>query len=195
MFAIPGLLSLLLFIYARPLEFIPLLKGLPLLYVCFGLALFGLVIDLRLHRNRALIAPQLGWALAFALWCIFTLALKQPAQLPSALVDLSISLVFFVLTAHSVQSFRALEAVMATVLVLVIFLASIGVHQGLAPFGCHVLDAAALANGDAIGMYDGRECVTTRECFDNDAETRSGKYQPLRRCAWDTVQINRQELY
>ena len=41
MFAIPGIIALVVFIYARPQEFFEHLQVVPLLYLFFGLALYG----------------------------------------------------------------------------------------------------------------------------------------------------------
>src|SRR4051812_32451515 len=98
MFAIPGLLLLVLFIYVRPLEIIEPLRGTPLLYIFFALALFGLVLDLRLRKNRALLTPQFLWVATFAIWCLFTLSIRQPSQLLRGGVDLGICIVFYLLT-------------------------------------------------------------------------------------------------
>ena len=45
MFAIPGIIALVVFIYARPQEFFEHLQAVPLLYLFFGLALYGALVD------------------------------------------------------------------------------------------------------------------------------------------------------
>ncbi len=72
-----------------------------------------------------------------------------------------ISFTVYYLLAHGVQRFRALEAVCATMLLLALFCSFVGVHQGLAPRRCMVLDPHA---GDASGVFDGRPCETYHEC-------------------------------
>ena len=57
MFAIPGILGLLLFIYVRPQEIVPALARVPFLYLFLALSLFGLMIDLRLRVTK----PQTNW--------------------------------------------------------------------------------------------------------------------------------------
>lgn len=63
MFAIPGILALFVFLYARPHEFWWALQGVPLLHVVLGLAVFGLVVDLRLRLTMRIYQRLLSWAL------------------------------------------------------------------------------------------------------------------------------------
>src|SRR5687768_4874338 len=100
MFSIPGIVLLLIFIFVRPQEFIPGLKSVPLLYIFFGLAVIGWVLDLRLLRSRPLIAPQLGWVVLFFLWGLVTLGVRAPAQLPKEIVELAIPIGLFIVIAH-----------------------------------------------------------------------------------------------
>src|SRR5688572_13309653 len=78
MFVLPGLLALIVFIYARPFDFIPALKGVPFLYLFFGLAVFGYLVDLRQGKTDLRSTPHLGWVAAFTLWCFFTAGVKAP---------------------------------------------------------------------------------------------------------------------
>ena len=57
--------------------------------------------------------------------------------------------------------------VATTALVFVLFLAAVGVYQGLAPFGCHVVDGQS---EDAAGSYDGRRCDTVDDCRGPDID-------------------------
>ncbi|MSP61030.1 MAG: O-antigen ligase domain-containing protein [Myxococcales bacterium] len=167
MFAIPGILALLLFIFVRPLEFLPALRALPMLYICFGVALFGFVIDLKLRRSRPAPTPQLGWVALFYLWCLATLAIRARGVLVPQAIDLAISISLYLLIAHAVQTFRAFQVVAGMLLALTLYLSFVGVHQGLAPFGCI---SVTYGGGDVTGEYDGRTCTRDRECYDGDPE-------------------------
>ena len=90
MFAIPGIVLLLAFLYTRPQEFIAELRSVPLLYVFFGLAVLGWAIDLRLRRTRPAAVPQLPWVIAFYFWAIFTVAIRRGDAVLSMAVDLGI---------------------------------------------------------------------------------------------------------
>src|SRR5437016_13403890 len=111
MFAIPGILALLVLIHVRPQEFLLSLRALPLLYLFLGLAFFGYALDLRLRRSRLRPSPQLRWVIYFFLWCAMTVVVRARDQLPSILLGLTISLIFYVVIAHAVQTFRAFEVV------------------------------------------------------------------------------------
>jgi O-Antigen ligase len=169
MFAIPGIVLLLVFIYVRPQEFIAPLRALPLLYLFFGLAMFGFAVDLKLRRIRPMLTPQLGWAVLFFGWCMLTLVVRDPSKLPRNGLELGISIISYLLIGHAVQTFRTFQLVVGTLLAVTLFLSLVGVNQGLAPFGCHVIDTSH--PGDlSVGKYDGRPCENERECLRDDPE-------------------------
>lgn len=169
MFAIPGIVLLLVFIFLRPQEFIAPLRALPLLYLFFGLAIFGFGVDLKLRRIRPMLTPQLGYAALFFGWCMLTLAVRAPGKIPHSALDLGISIILYLLIGHGVQTFRAFQLVVGTLLAVTLFLSVTGVNQGLAPFGCHVIDMSI--PGDlSVGVYDGRPCENERECLRDDPE-------------------------
>lgn len=167
MFAIPGIVLLLVQAYTRPQEFIEPIRELPFLYLFLGLALFGYAVDLRLRRTRPIAAPQLPWVLLFGLWALFTVGHRLPSEINTFAIDIAIPLTFFFLLAHAVQSFRGLAILTGTVLVIALFLAGVGVHQGLSPYGCIQLDPSA---ADESGVWDGRSCASARDCNGGDAE-------------------------
>ena len=49
MFSLPGILGLVTFLFVRPQEVWTGLQVLPLIYLFFGLAVFGMVVDFRLR--------------------------------------------------------------------------------------------------------------------------------------------------
>src|SRR2546425_1143530 len=108
MFAIPSISLLILFIYLRPQEFIPTLQSVPLLYLFFGLALYGLVVDLKLRRTRPMASPMLPWVVAFFVWCIVTLVVREPSRIAGTGLSILVALILYFLVAHGIQSFRAL---------------------------------------------------------------------------------------
>lgn len=169
MFAIPGIVLLIVFIYIRPQEFVPILRAVPLLYLFFALAIFGFIVDLRLRRIKPMLTPQFFWVFAFFAWCMVTLVLRAPAQIPHGALEVGISIILYLLIGHGVQTFRAFQLVVGTLLAVTIFLAAVGVHQGFQPFGCHVIDTSN--PGDlSVGVYDGRPCENERECLQGDPE-------------------------
>ncbi len=168
MFAIPGILLLLVFIYIRPQEFISPLRALPLLYLFFALAIFGFGVDLKLRRIKPMLTPQIGFVGLFFLWCVTTLAIRAPAQIPHEALWVGVSIILYLLIGHGVQTFRGFQLVVGTLLAIVLFLSAVGVHQGFAPFGCHVIDASS--GKMDVGVFDGRPCENERECLRGDPE-------------------------
>lgn len=174
MFAIPGIVALIGLIYARPQEFVEPLQTVPLLYICFALAVFGGAIDLKLQNAKLLPAPALPWALAFVAWAMVTVLFTAPRTIHLKLLELGISFALFLVVAHGAQSFRSLALVSASVVAMVLFVSSIGIEQGFADTGCVLVDETQ--TGDRVsGNYDGRPCETNAECYLGDAEP-GGQY-------------------
>ena len=161
MFALPGILFTIFIIYLRPQEVFTDLARIPLLYILLGLSLFGLALDLKLRLSRPAAAPQLTLVLLYILWCGVTLVVNvTPDVAFSGIIDTMIPLVLYLIVAHGVQTFRALQTVAVLILAICLFLAYIGVDQRFGPRGCHALTVGS----DRDGVYDGRECETKREC-------------------------------
>ncbi len=169
MFAIPGTLALIVFIYVRPQEVFTGLQRLPLLYLFFALAIFGLLVNLRLRVSRPRLVPQTPWVIALWLWSVLTVAVNAPQFVYGAVIETAIPVILFLVIAHSVQSFRAFQVVAALLLALVIFLAALGVQQGTASWGCVQLDPSGPSDLSS-GQPDGRACVTDRMCYGGDFE-------------------------
>jgi len=169
MFALPGIIALIAFIYARPQEFFSSLQSVPFLYLFFFLALFGLVLDLRVGYSRLRRTPHLLWVGLFYAWCMVTAAIQVPSQLLSFVISLAISIALYLVIAHGIQSFKGLELVTSAVLGMVLFVAAVGVHQGFSDEQCVVVDEAVVGD-QTTGKPDGRPCETPRECYVGDAE-------------------------
>jgi len=169
MLAIPGIIALIIFIYARPQEFFEQLRVVPWLYAFFGLASFGALLDLRVKNARLYATPQLPWVLLFFCWASLTVLIRAPAAALEHIVGLAICVALFVLIGHGVQSFRALHLVAGAVLAMVLLVCAVGAHQGFAPTGCVVVDQSNPSD-TATGRPDGRPCITPRSCYVGDAE-------------------------
>jgi O-antigen ligase len=166
MFALPGLVALVFFIYVRPQEFVTWLAKTPLLYGALGLAVFGAVLDVRLRMSRLAVTPQLRWVIAFYLWCLFTLLLRAPREI-AAILQLSIAVSLFFVLSHAVQTFKSFQVVAATLLGVGLFVAAVCVHQGTSDFGCvrYVEESEK-----STGVHDGRPCELPEDCMRGDAE-------------------------
>lgn len=167
MFALPGILLLLVFVYVRPQEFLEQVRAIPFLYLFCALAAFGLAVDLKLRISRPTMTPHLPWVIGFLVWCIITLLVRAPDRALGGAIDLAIPVTLYALLAHGIQSFKALQLASLTVLLLVLFVAGVGVHQGFQPFNCMAID---WQSGGEEAHADGRPCVKPRDCEGEGAE-------------------------
>jgi hypothetical protein len=169
MFAIPGIIALVVFIYARPQEFFEHLQVVPLLYIFFALALWGALVDVRTGNLRVSATPQFSWVIAFFVYASFTVLVRAPIGAFGHITGLAICVALYLLVAHGVQTFRVLHVVAGAVLVMVLFVCGVGAHQGFSPTGCVVIDET-IPGDNAVGKPDGRPCETSRSCYLGDPE-------------------------
>ena len=168
MFILPGVLGLVFLIFVRPFEFIEVLQTIPMLYLAFGLAIFGYAVDVRLGFSDVRPAPQLLWAGLFFVWCIITGLVKAPGAVMGDVFRIAIGLILFYLVAHGVRTFRMFEILAASVLACSLFVCAICVHQGYSPRQCIALSATE--GRLSTGTPDGRECAEQEACYGPQAE-------------------------
>lgn len=169
MFAIPGLVLLVLFDYFKPQEYVPLLRGLPLLHAFTALAVLGVVVDLRLGLSRLVPSPQLALTILFVGWSVLTAAPSGSRVLATQAWELLVPVTLYLLVGHAIQTFRALNVMMGLVLAIGLAIAFVGTHQGFAPWRCHRVD---YASGERMAVSDGRPCaeLDASVCYAGDAE-------------------------
>lgn len=155
-------------IFVRPFEFIPALQGIPMLYMAFGLAVFGYAVDVRLGFSDVRPTPQLLWAGLFFVWCIITGVVKAPGALLDEAIGLTIALTLFYLVAHGVRTFKMFEILAAGVLACSLFVCAVCVHQGFADKQCIAL--APNEGRMSPGRADGRLCEQPEACYGPAAE-------------------------
>jgi O-antigen ligase len=141
----------------------------PLLYVFFALAMFGVAMDLNLRNVRIRSSPLLPWIAVFFLWSVATVVVHAPGSAIAAITEIAICVALYLLIAHGIQTFRALHVVAGTVLAMVILVCFVGVHQGLAPMGCVIVDQSSQSDTTA-GTPDGRPCDSVRACYLGEVE-------------------------
>lgn len=168
MFAIPGIVCLILFILVRPQEFILPLQRVPFLHLFTGLAILGWVIDVRLRRLQPVSVPTLPLVVAFLAWAIIGTAVNAPEQLLGRGVELGILFALYAVIAHGVQKFRTFQIVAGTVVSACLLITVVCFHQGIADKQC----IAGQEGSDVaiIGTPDGRSCAMAAECLGPDAE-------------------------
>jgi hypothetical protein len=136
MFATPGILALLFFVYIRPQEIFRPLGQIPLLYILVTVALVGVALDFRLGYSRPRRNPMLPWIAAHLAWNVVTMAVQARHALQPEGITLTVSLVIFLVLSQGVQSFRSLATVGLGMLGVSLFIVFIGLHQAFAPLGC-----------------------------------------------------------
>jgi hypothetical protein len=161
MFAIPGILALVAFIYVRPQEFIEGLRSFPFLYIFLGLTVFGLAVDLRQRLLKPQVAPQLGYVIAFLLWSLLSLAVRGTEDFAPGF-QLVIAAVLYLVVSHGVQSFKGFQTVALGVLACATLIAVVTVHEGSASYQCIEVDEHS--TDFTSGKPDGRPCTERASC-------------------------------
>jgi hypothetical protein len=156
MFALPGLLALIFIEYLRPQEYVPALYAAPLLHAATGLAVLGLVLDLRLGLARLRAAPHLLLTVLFFLWCMVTVIVNARGDSSRVAAALLVPFAIYFVVAHGIQTFRMFQVVAGLLLAIAIWLALVGVHQGLADYECHRITGST---GHLTYVPDGRPCA------------------------------------
>lgn len=167
MFALPGIGLLIIFILARPQEFLPLLQKVPFLHIGAVLAAIGYVVDIRLHRLEARATNTLPWVLAFLGWAVISTALNVPEKLPRLGIEMAILFVLYGTIAHGVQRFRTFQFTVGVLAATCVFVAFVCFHQGLSDTQC--VGGQAVVGG-VEGKPDGRPCENHMQCLGPEAE-------------------------
>jgi hypothetical protein len=165
-FAVPGICALIVFILARPQEFLQVLQRVPLLHLFTAFAVFGWVIDVRLRRLQPIASPTLPWVIAMFAWAIAGVAVVVPEKLLGIGIELAILFALYGTIAHGIQRFRTFQIVAGVTVATCLFITAICFHQGLAPLECVESDVGSLGTN---GESDGRSCVTSEDCLGPDA--------------------------
>jgi hypothetical protein len=168
MFILPGLLGLVAYILVRPFDFVPALRPVPFLYLFFGLAVAGFLIDLARRKTRWIRAPHLLWTVAFVVWAVLTVLPRAPATLLTSGPKLLIPVALFVLIAHGITDFRRFSLLTGVVLFCTISVSAFCVYQGLQPFQCVGWDPDG--GPDQLGVGDGRPCNDHTVCNESPPE-------------------------
>jgi hypothetical protein len=166
MYALLGIIGLMISIYVRPYEWNADLAALPFLQVCCLLALVGLAVDIATRRTRFISNPMTPFCVFLAVWCIITLALNAPDQVPGKWSPIFISLLLFILISHGVQTVKSFTRLVLTIFGLGLFVAFIGAEQGTRDFGCHIVPPDG---NNSRQFFDGRSCQPIDDMTQEDA--------------------------
>jgi hypothetical protein len=163
MFALPGTLTLIAFVYLRPHEIFPFLRGVPCIPILFAAALFGFLLDVRLRLSRPWLTPQIFLAVALVLWGPVATALGSSASISQTAESLAVPLALFLLLSQAAQGFRALENVSLVLVGIALSLSLVGVLQSQAPRRCIRVEPGATA-AEMNGVPEDRPCINFNEC-------------------------------
>jgi hypothetical protein len=160
MSALPGLIGLLIFIYIRPHEFFEQLQDYNFLYLFLGMCAVGILHDISERRTLVMSTPLTPWAFAMFGWCIFTLAIRKPADVSARATLILVNLLLFLLIAHGVQQLQGFFKIVMSIFTLGLFVAYIGADQGLGPFECVMVMPQ---DKNQRATPDGRTCEVKEE--------------------------------
>jgi O-antigen ligase len=160
-FALPGIGLLIIFILARPQEFLPILQKVPFLHLGAALASVGFIVDLRLHRLAPQATNTLGWVIAFLGWAIVSVAMNVPEQLPRLGVEMAILFILYGTIAHGIQRFRTFQFIAGLLASTILVIAFVCFHQGLSPTRCV---GGQAVEGGVDGKPTDRLCETHLQC-------------------------------
>ena len=167
MFALPGIALLIIFILARPQEFLPLLQRVPFLHLFTVFAVMGYVIDVRLRRLEPVGTNTLPWVGGLLLWAIVSTAINTPDALMTRGIEMAILFALYGTVAHGIQRFRSFQLVAGVLAVTCVFIAAVCAHQGFSAKQCI---GGEEQDGAIEGTPDGRECETSLDCRGPGAE-------------------------
>jgi hypothetical protein len=166
-FALPGIGALIIFVLARPQEFLPLLQRVPFLYLFTAFAVIGYIIDIRLHRVLPVAANTLFWVGALLLWAIISAAINEPDSFTQRLAELLTLFALYFTISHGIQRFRSFQLIAGVLAGTCLFIAFVCAHQGFSGKQCI---GGEEQDGNIEGEPDGRECDTVEECRGPDSD-------------------------
>jgi O-antigen ligase len=167
MFALPGILLLVLFLVGRPFDLIPDLKGVPLLYLFCAVALLGFALDVRARFTELRSSQHLWWVLAFIAWCVLSTLVRASHTVVQAIIGLVILFIVYLLLAQGIRTFKAFESLVKVLVACTLWIAVVTIHLGLQPKQCVEYWPDETRLGD-LGHPDGRECSATPDCGSGD---------------------------
>lgn len=165
MYALVGIVGLMISIYMRPFEWNESLSRLPFLQVCCALAIGGFAFDVATKRTRLVSNPLLPLCSFFIFWCVVTLALAN-SSLIAKVFQVMISFLLYLLISHGVQTVKAFTRLILTIFALGLFVAYVGADQGLGPHGCFILPPE---DDGSRPVFDGQNCDAPEDMKQEDA--------------------------
>lgn len=155
MLALPGIVGLIVAVYLRPHEWTGPFAAIPFLQIAMGLTVLGLLADILLGSARLTAVPTLLPAALLTVWCIATLALREPSLVSTRAPIVLLPFAVYAILTQAVQSARGLATVSVTLLLTGFFIAVVGADQGRSEWGCVQWNPQV---SNDRGVSDGRSC-------------------------------------
>lgn len=176
MYAIPGILGLIVFTYIRPQEFVPSIAGIPWINMWLLLIIGGFAIDIGTGKIRKEKTPTLWWSIGFFFWTFFTLALKAPGEISAKFTQLTTGIGLSLVMQHAVQDMKTFVRVAKVMFVTAMFCVGVAFHQGFQPFQCMAVVLPDNPNDLPLWIPDGRGCVRADQCAEQAGAKEDTEY-------------------
>lgn len=166
MFALPGIIALIIFSLVRPFELFEELRGLPLLNAFCGLAVLGYLLDIRVGLSKPIVSKLVWLSLVWFGWVIVSVAISAPHTLGKSIGALLPAFLVFFLISSAIQTRRAFSKVVAVVLASVVWICLVCLQQAVQPAQC--LDFLDLEHVMGTGIT----CEQHSNCWELGADMR-----------------------
>lgn len=166
MYAIPGLLGLIVFTYIRPQEFVPQIAGIPWINMWLLMIMGGFAIDIGTGKIRKEKTPTLFWSVVFYFWCFFTLAIRAPGEIAGKATQLTTGIGLSLVMQHAIQDMKTFKRVAVVVFVTAMFCVTVAFHQGFQDFQCLLQMPNEDPKEAPISIPDGRGCARIDDCLE-----------------------------
>lgn len=163
--ALPFILALTAFIYLKPQEVIPALRALPMLYLVFGMAIGGVLMDLLRGGITARFPAQAPYVVAFAAWSLVDILIRDVSSAPRWVSTIGVGVGIYFVVALAAGTAEGVRKYASLLLLLAVTLAAVGAHQSTQPFVCFEVDYEA--GGIDEPIYHGNLCENWRDCMES----------------------------
>jgi hypothetical protein len=160
-----GVILLVGYALMRPFDFFPVLRGIPFLYIFFGIAVIGFLADLGRGTNRWARAPHLPWVITLVLWDFLTAVIQAPATLGGLYIGLLVPMSLYFIVSHGLARFSELARLGRVFLLCTIAVSAVCTYQGLQPFRCVEFEPNPPPDVEEGNATD-QPCSTTQECYE-----------------------------
>jgi hypothetical protein len=167
MYALVGILGLVVFSYVRPQEFVPAIAGIPWINLWIAAMVGGFVLDMKSGRIRKEKTPVLYWAIFFYVWCFITMAIWAPGEVAGKATYLTTGIGLSLIMQHTIQDMKTFMRVVTVMFITSMFCVSVAFHQGFQDFQCLIVEK----NQEDPAMPpnttpDGRNCERQADCYE-----------------------------